>query len=79
MLLWLWLWSRPAAEAPIGPLAWELPYAAGAAIKRKKKCAGLNQIFCWLFLSWLLPVTSFVKLNRIIYPPLTVIEAFKNK
>ena len=23
--LWLWLWRRPAAAAPIGPLAWELP------------------------------------------------------
>ena len=28
---------RPAATAPIRPLAWELPYAAGAAPKRKKK------------------------------------------
>ena len=33
---WLWLWRRPVAIAPIGPLAWELPYAAGAALKRKK-------------------------------------------
>ena len=23
--------------APIGPLAWEFPYAAGVALKRKKK------------------------------------------
>ena len=23
------LWCRPAAVAPIQPLAWELPYAAG--------------------------------------------------
>jgi len=30
-----WLWSRPAAAAPIGPLAWELPNAAGAALKIK--------------------------------------------
>ena len=30
-----WLWCRPAA--PIQPLAWGLPYAASAAIKRKKK------------------------------------------
>ena len=29
----LWLWCRPAATAPIGPLAWEPPYAAGAALK----------------------------------------------
>ena len=27
---------RPAAVAPIGPLAWELPYATGAALKSKK-------------------------------------------
>ena len=31
----LWLWCRPAAAAPIGPLAWEPPYAAGAAPKRQ--------------------------------------------
>ena len=31
---WLWLWCRSAAVAPIGPLAWEPPYAAGAALKR---------------------------------------------
>ena len=35
MLLWLWL--RPATVALIGPLTWELPYAAGAALKSKKK------------------------------------------
>ena len=33
----LWLWYRPAAAAPIQPLAWELPYASGAAPKEKKK------------------------------------------
>ena len=37
----LWLWHRPTATAPIRPLAWEPPYAAGAAQemakKRKKK------------------------------------------
>ena len=27
----LWLWCRLAATAPIRPLAWEPPYAAGAA------------------------------------------------
>ena len=31
----LWLWCRPAAAAPIQRLAWELPYAAGAAPKKK--------------------------------------------
>ena len=30
------LWCRPAVAAPIGPLAGELPYAAGAALKKKR-------------------------------------------
>ena len=33
----LWLWCRPAATARILPLARELPYAVGAALKRQKK------------------------------------------
>ena len=33
----LWLWCRPAALAPIGPLAWEPPYAVGLVLKRQKK------------------------------------------
>ena len=32
VLLWL---CRPAAVAPIQPLAWELPYASGVALKSK--------------------------------------------
>ena len=32
----LWLRCRLAAVAVIGPLAWEPPYAAGAALKRQK-------------------------------------------
>ena len=35
--MWLWLWRRTASAAPIRPLAWELPCAAGAALKKKKK------------------------------------------
>ena len=31
------LWRRLAATVPIGPLAWEPPYAEGAALKSKKK------------------------------------------
>ena len=30
------LWCRPAAIAPIGPLAWEPLYVAGVALKSKK-------------------------------------------
>ena len=33
----LWLWYRPAATAPIQPLAWEPPYAMGSALKKRKK------------------------------------------
>ena len=33
----LWLWRRPVATAPIGPLTWEPPYAAGAAQEIAKK------------------------------------------
>ena len=33
----LWLWCRPAATALIRPLAWEPPYAKGAALKKAKR------------------------------------------
>ena len=41
-LVLLWLWCRLAPAAPMQPLAWESPYAAGAAqeiatTKKKKK------------------------------------------
>ena len=42
----LWLWCRPAAAAPVRPLAWELPYASGAALKNTKKERNLS---CSLF------------------------------
>ena len=31
------LWCRLAATVPIQPLAWELPYTADVAVKKKKK------------------------------------------
>ena len=33
----LWLWYRLAAVAPIGPLAWEPPFATSAVLKSKKE------------------------------------------
>ena len=33
----LWLWCGSAAAAPILPLAWEPPHAAGAALKQQQK------------------------------------------
>ena len=35
-LVLLWLWHRSAATVPIRSLAWEPPYAAGAALKSQK-------------------------------------------
>ena len=32
----MWLWHRLAAVAPIRLVAWELPYASGAALKKIK-------------------------------------------
>ena len=32
----LWLWRRPAVAALILPLAWEPPYAMGAALKAEE-------------------------------------------
>ena len=40
----LWLWCRLAAAAPSRPLAWELPYAMGVAIKRQKRKGGGNSL-----------------------------------
>ena len=46
----LWLWHRPAAMAPIWPLAWELPYASGVTLKKAKKKKSpkyyLNESLC---------------------------------
>ncbi len=51
----LWLRGRSAAVAPIQPLPWELPYAAGTALKRQKKlkiknkmCFGVPVVAQWL-------------------------------
>ena len=35
--VFLWLWCRLVVTAPIGPLAWEPPYAAGAAQEMAKQ------------------------------------------
>ena len=43
----LWLWCRLAAVVPIQPLAWEPPYAMGAALKIKKKKEKKNQGKGW--------------------------------
>ena len=52
----LWLWGGLVATALIGPLAWEPPYAAGAAQeiakkdkKKKKKKNSSEEIMYFLF------------------------------
>jgi len=35
-LMLLLLWRRPTAVASMRPLAWEIPYAVGAALKIKQ-------------------------------------------
>ena len=52
-LVLLWLWWRPAAAAPIPPLVWEPPYAAGVALKRRKNFFSFH-LLTFLFLE---PVT----------------------
>ena len=47
----LWLWLRLAVGSPIRLLAGKLPYAPGAALKRKKK------IIVWLITVTMLYIT----------------------
>ena len=44
----LWLWRRLVATAPIGRLAWEPPYAEGAARNGKKTKTGPGGVFLML-------------------------------
>ena len=63
----LWLWHRPAGVAPIRPIAWEPPCAAGAAQKRQKIYIYIESEIC-LFITEALVVAyqSFISL----LPPL---------
>ena len=45
-LVLLWLWNRPAATAPIRPLAWETIYTTGVALKGPKKIFVFNLKYC---------------------------------
>ena len=54
----LWLWCRPASAALIRPLVRELPCAAGASLKSKKKkeCRlGLQLLESESWLSYMVP------------------------
>ena len=41
----LWLWHRPAATAPIQPLAWNFHMMQYGPKKKKKRAEGLNRRF----------------------------------
>ena len=46
------LWHRLAAAAPIRSLAWELPYAAGVAVRRKKRKREIMRAAVWRLIQW---------------------------
>ena len=60
-LILLWLWCSPGNAAPIQPLTWELPYAAGMALKsksknknkQKAKCERISELFYLFFFFFL--------------------------
>ena len=51
----LWVWGRPASTAGIRPLAWEPPYASGAALKGQKEkrvaCSSRVLSFCYKYIT----------------------------
>ena len=58
----LWLWCRPVATAPIGPLAWEPPYAVGVAqeiAKRQKKENETEKTFLFMFTEIIYELNKF--------------------
>ena len=65
----LWLWCRLAAPAPIQPLALELPYAVGMALKKrkkeKKKCHKLSSAIIYLFFVFLGPYPQHMEVPRL--------------
>ena len=54
-LVMLWLRRSPEAIALIHPLAWELPYAAGAALKKKtNKKKKIKEEFSSFSIFWMI-------------------------
>ena len=65
-LVLLWLWHRLAAVASIRPLAWELPYATGMALKSKQ--TQTQNISCKVGLLETI-LSIFVCLRKSLFPP----------
>ena len=59
----LWLWCRPAAVALIRPLAGELPYAVGVALKRREK-KPVKSFSLVLFMKLLVKVSQTKSFSR---------------
>ena len=68
----LWLWYRPAATAPIRPLAWEPPYAMSVAPKRLWENIWKQPIESVKFLSNMLYILHDVSSFNIKVPSLQV-------
>ena len=62
-LTFLWIWCRQAAAALIGPLAWELPYAVGVALKKKKKRRLNPNVHCGVWVMMKQPC-RFIRCNK---------------
>ena len=56
----LWLWGRLTAAASIQPLAGELPFALGAALKKKKKKVSKHSLLYNSTHFHLVSVTSYL-------------------
>ena len=74
----LWPWHRPAATAQIRPLAWESPYAEGAARKRQKKKKNLS-IHTDNSLSWPLAKCGFLEFSLLPCASFHIIYMFCNE
>lgn len=67
----MWPWYRSAAVALIQPLGWELPYAAGAALKSKKRKRKKLLFKCKIHLKWAQMGVRVDKISQTLYHPLT--------
>jgi len=63
----LWLWCRLAAAALIRPLAWELPYASDAVLKRNKHAKILKMFYSLIKFWFHRYIYINVKIHQTIY------------
>ena len=61
----LWLWCRLEATAPIGPLAWEPPYAVDSGLKRQKSISIMSISFFPFFFFFLGPHPWHMEVPRL--------------